>query len=366
MPPFLIGYINLIKTILGTGTIAYPFLITSNGLIPSICASILSCFFSTFGLLIYAKLNYQKNKTMSTLSKNPQIIFWINSVIVLKCISVSISYIVILKEIIRCICDNYGFTHNNYIFIILLILTIPVSTIKEFSKLRFTSFIGLSATILMLLFSFMRFFTCKKNGSIHAFRPFHFNTIGSYVFAFTCHQNIFTFQNEFDITLKMCNLVIITTMISALVVYILFGCINSYVFDIGENFFDSLIQDKITLFMQICFFLTLIFAIPLQLNAAQYYISINKIHLRYIFTSFVYFVAIIIAFMKISFNVVLSLIGGTVSSMICFIISGLYYILLAKQKSGLFYYMSLSTLIFGLIIFFSTLYLNIENISNKF
>lgn len=356
MSQFFIGYTNLIKTILGTGVIIYPYLVSSNGLIKTVCLTALSCFFSLMGLIFYARLNHMKNKTLSTLSSNKIIRKLVNSIIVFKCVSVSISYIVIVGEISDCFCKNFSFNHPIITLLAILFVTIPISTIQRFSKLRFTSFLGVFATLTMVILSFCRFFKYKPVPKIELVRNFNFSDLGSYVFAFTCHQSIFTFQNEKCIPLKTVNYVIISCMISAMIIYIVFGSINSFFFDIKKDFFGSLPPDNITVAMQILFLITVIFAIPLQLNAAQYYLKIENFVTRYIFVISVYLLGVLLYLLKIPLKVYLSGIGGTASCLICFVISGSYFLLYGDSKYKSLQTIAVATLLFGLTILTLTLY----------
>lgn len=353
---FLTGYLNIMKTILGTGTIVYPFLLNLNGLIPCIIMTGISCIFSILGLIFYAKLNDKKNLTMSTLTSSKKIRIFVNSVISVKCIAVTISYIVIIYEFVSVFCKNYNLKYAKFIFVSFFLITIPVCTIKRFSKLRFTSFLGISATFIMVLASLLRLFNSKPTGKIFFFKKFNFSEIGSYVFAFTCHQSIFSFQNESKLSFNKVKYVIISSMISAMVIYIIFGAVNVHLFKIEKKFFESLPKDKITLFMLICFPLTVIFAIPLQMNAALYHLEINNLKFRYIFVIFFHFMGVFIALSGISLSTIISLVGGTTSSFICFIISGFYFLCLGKNK--ILRACAYVTVIYGILIFLLTVYQN--------
>lgn len=356
MSPFFVGYFNLIKTVLGTGTIIYPFLISHNGLFMATFITLASCFFSLMGLLIYARLNHKKNLTLSTLSKNTKIQKIVNAVIVFKCISVAISYIKIVGDIVESCAKNFQIPHTKLCFITVSILTIPISTVQKFSKLRFTSLLGVSATLGMIIASLFRYFYIKPEGKIELTKNLDFSKIGSYVFAFTCHQSIFTYQNENVIKLKTVNLAIICSMLSAMVVYITFGLINSHLFIVTDKFFDSLPPDNITLCMQLLFLVTVSFSIPLQLNVAQFYLEIENIGYRYIFVIAVYSAGIFLSLINISLSTIISIVGGTASCLICFIISGLYFILYGDKKPRFMQICAWSTLLFGLCVLLTTLY----------
>lgn len=216
------------------------------------------------------------------------------------------------------------------------------------------------------LFSlFVDFFSINLFLKYNFIKKFNLSDLGSYVFAFTCHQSIFTFQNEKEIPLKTVNYVIISCMISSMVIYMIFGFINSFFFDIEKDFFGSLPPDKITVVMQILFLITVIFAIPLQLNAAQYYLKIEKIVMRYIFVISVYSFGIFLHFKKIPLKVYIFCIGGTFSCLICFIISGLYYLQYGDRKYKFLQTIACATLLFGVVILSLTLYTSAKTVYSK-
>lgn len=356
MSPFLVGYFNLMKSVLGSGLVTYPYLFTINGVVPTVILTLISAFFSAQGLLIYLKLNHMKNKTMSTLTDCKRIKLFVNTIIVMKCVSVTLSYVVMIREIFHNICDRVNVHCPNVLFIAFVLVTMPISTFKQFSKLRFTSFLGIVATCIMVLATLWRLYSKQPQGSIALYKKIDYNTLGSYVYTFTCHQNIFSFQNECFMSLNQCYSVILCTVASCILLYFVFGLSNAYLFSIGPKFFDSLYDDKITLVMQACFLVMVTFSIPLQLNAAQLYLNITASRYRMAFVSTVVIISIAIALLEISFNTILSLIGGTVSSLMCFIISGFYYILIGDRKNKLWFFNAVFTLIFGVLILAATAY----------
>lgn len=365
MSPFLVGYFNLVKSVLGSGLIAYPFLFSRNGLIPSILLTLISAFFSMQGLFIYLKLNHRKHKTMSTLADDWRFKFFINFIIVLKCVSVSISYFVMIKEIISNVSRKLEFKYPKVLFIAFIALTMPLSIPKQFKKLRFTSFLGKIASCIMIFATLSRFFTVIPKGNLKVFQKIDYKTLGSYVYTFTCHQNIFAFQNESLLGLRQCYNVIFCTLCSCIFIYFIFGISNAYLFEITPGFFDNIGDDKTTLVMQFCFLFMVVFSIPLQLTAAQFYLRINNLKFRALFVSLVAIIGTLIALTDIKFGTILSIIGGTVSSFMCFIISGSFYIFLGDKKKKSWFVSAILTLIFGLAILITTIFMFVKSLVFK-
>ncbi|KRH92451.1 hypothetical protein M153_59460001, partial [Pseudoloma neurophilia] len=397
--PFLTGYTNLMKSILGVGVITYPLLFYRIGILPTIILMTISAMFSFLGLAIYLKLNYKKNKTITDLTNIKFINYFITFIIFTKCVAVSISYIITIRDIIYSlnIIDEFQnfekgtllkISSSNIenvskikkiIFILITFSIAPLSSLKSFSKLQFTSFLGLISVLMMLVISCLRFAPINPSRirstdklmklNENLLTSFYLRTefvqqdfletddyfflllqsLGSFVYSFTCHQNVFSFSNECQMPLKRTFFCVITVIISCIIIYTIFGLLNAYIIGLNvfsliksknddliiqgnnlndslskgtANFFVSLPADRFTLFLKLFFLLVIIFAIPLQLNTVQKQINLSNIFKRLILSYLIHSVGLIVSFLNLNFNSIIKNIGGTVSSFLCFIIPG--------------------------------------------
>lgn len=384
--PFLTGYTNLMKSVLGIGIISYPYLFSNLGVLLTLLCMSISATFSGLGLILFLYLNEGRNKTMSTLTHKKYIFWIVNFVIVSKCLSVTISYIITIKDIVEGIMkfaftDKDTKTSSKVCFIVLTLIISPVSTLKRFSKLRITSFIGVFAVFMMVTLTMIRIAKpllpfmkndptsipgqatedllkgmseeSKHEPQLSFFFPtddsktgkdtqsagkntLHWSLvtlslIGSFVYSFTCHQNIFSFSNECKMSFRSSIICIFAVISSCMALYTIFGILNAYKFKISSKLFDSLPNDRITIMMKLFFLFVVVFAIPLQLNAAQSYLNIQNTLYRFIFCISIHLVGIVLALFEFSFIKVIKNIGGTVSSFLCYIIPGMYILYFYKS-----------------------------------
>lgn len=406
--PFITGYTNLMKSILGVGIISYPMLFQKLGICATLICLSISAMFSSIGLILYLFLNDKRNFTMSNLSGLKSVEYFVNFIILSKCISVSISYIITIRDIF------YDIGLKQYIANILLVCTVlaiaPLSVIKTFKKLHITSFLGVFAVGMMVTVTLLRFsdeniFFKKKlitnkpvqtavanvpflapqqniqplndqrtvlniSSGIPKDLMFFCKSFGSFVYSFTCHQNIFAFSNECRMSFKSSCLCVFSVITSCIFLFIIFGFLNSVVIinmgnPHGESFFSCLPKDKYTLFIKIFFVFVVIFAVPLQLNAAQKCLNITNMPKRFLFCYAVHIIGLLITFSEINFTTVIKNIGGTVSAFLCHIIAGIYILYFIKRpdRNGQPYEITtkwrclgISTLIFGIFVFIYTIF----------
>ena len=101
------AYVNLLKTAVGSGILAYPYLFLTYGILPTLIISTIAAFFSFFGLALYIESTSFQSKikeinTLSSLatscSPNSKIIS--DLAICFKCFSVAISYLIIARQLL--------------------------------------------------------------------------------------------------------------------------------------------------------------------------------------------------------------------------------------------------------------------------
>lgn len=396
--PFSTGYTNLMKSLLGVGILSYPSLFSDLGVPVTLLCMVISAIFSNFGLVIFLFLNRNKSLTMSTLTDKKFVFYFVNLVIVLKCISVSISYILTMSEIIDSVIKKES--AKKVILTVITLAIAPISTLKTFGKLKITSFLGVGAVVMMVTLTLIRMSlnlgelspphqsnhksahksitnAVQPERNVFLAKPTRtgvlgskkgsdllkctFFSFGSFVYSFTCHQNIFTFSNECRMSFRSSVLCTTAVMISSMILYVLFGLPNAYMFKFDDSgFFSSIPNDVITGLMKFFFLFVVIFAIPLQLNAAQNYLEISRPLYRYIFCYCVHIAGLLFTLLNINFKTVISIIGGTVSAFLCYIIAGAYLMYFRRYPDrnngyyvidGKMMVMGVGTLIFGVGIF---------------
>jgi amino acid permease len=157
----------------------------------------------------------------------------------------------------------------------------------------------------------------------------------------------------------------------ASIIYITFGLFNYMTFGdkIQRNIFCMFPQDSLTTGVSIFYFFIVLMSVPLQTNPCRVYLlnlfnikylTENKYqHIRSLASFSILFSAFILATINSSFERFCEKIGGSFSTLMCFIFAGVYYFIAFKHKGfGEKKLMASFVLLYGglsfLSLFFST------------
>lgn len=269
---FLTLFINMTKSIVGSGILFLPVAACKIGLVPAIGLLGFSACFSGagLGLFLFLCAKIGRNSSIKTLSEaSYQMIgTFFNAMIVVKCLLVATLYLSIAISTMKGFfkIDEAGdFVNSNakYFFYVLqaaiFIFTIPLSLLRTIGKLKYTSYAGVMAVLYLVFFSGVLFVFYRGDGNasglkllagqkpveIKYFKPFNWNdwlsVIPSFMFAFTCHQNVFPFYNEArDNSLRSMYKLVTISVFASLCIYAMFTvCIASvfgnYLLELGPK-----------------------------------------------------------------------------------------------------------------------------------
>lgn len=142
----------------------------------------------------------------------PKAAILIDSAIAVKCFGVSISYLIVIgdlmPEVVNSISATFAgnypiFVDRNFWIAISFVFLAPLSFLKRLDSLRFTSVIALFSVVYLLGIVVGFFFYTEpgqepKEVKIDLFRmDLQFlKVLPIFVFGFTCHQNLFPIYNE--------------------------------------------------------------------------------------------------------------------------------------------------------------------------
>lgn len=375
-------YFNLLKTVIGCGMLAYPMLIKKYGTLPVILFSTFSATFSSFGLILYSKCNQiiGKKSTMSSISKYimPKLRIIIDICVSLKCFGVGTLYILILKKLIAAqreflidYLNDLNNVNDNLILLVLMLLSAPLSFFDKLKTLRFTSLLGIISIFIILISNTIMYFKTTNHHKLTLFTSDtnYLENLGDFVYGFTCHQNIFTIQNEMPSN-RLSHLIkiVIAVMISSILIYFYFGIINYRIFgDKTELTILTLyIQDKSFLSFGVIFLFSLmiIFSFPLQSNPCRLY-TLNLFNLngnktaRIAFTCFLLVVTYLLVICNFEVEKILGFIGSTVSSAMCFIFCSIFYLKMKRKELG-YKIMAMLALGFGCFVTFVFIFTTIK------
>lgn len=196
-------YINLLKTTMGCGILKYPIFFQVYGIFPCIILTIISALSSFSGIILYINLNdkYGRNNTLSTVTLHfkPFLKILADVVVIFKCYTVSIAYMVYLKKQLEFLISYFDLSLNVYFLLLMIVILItPFVIMNKLDKLKYTSSLGLIAILLLISTSLYRYLNLDKSYTlqIDTGNRSYIDNLSHFVFSFTCHQNIFTIQNE--------------------------------------------------------------------------------------------------------------------------------------------------------------------------
>ncbi|KAF4469336.1 AVT6-involved in amino acid efflux from the vacuole [Fusarium albosuccineum] len=207
--------VNLLNTIVGAGTLAMPSVMSHMGIMLGVFLIIWSGLTAAFGLYLQSRCaRYLERGTASffALSQitypNAAVIF--DAAIAIKCFGVGVSYMIIIGDLMPGVV--LGFLSNansapylvdrNFWITAFMLLIIPLSFLRRLDSLKYTSIVAL-VSIGYLIVLVIYHFAVDKHADPGSIRVIQWggaietlSTLPVVVFAYTCHQNMFSILNE--------------------------------------------------------------------------------------------------------------------------------------------------------------------------
>ncbi|KAK6466049.1 vacuolar amino acid transporter [Scheffersomyces coipomensis] len=292
------GTINLLNTIIGAGILAMPFGLKSNGLVFGCVLIVWSSLTSSFGLYLQNKVaKYtQQQGAVSYFSlaqlTYPQLSILFDSAISIKCFGVGVSYLVVIGDLMPKIMESINvdpesllMQRNLWITIFMVALVVPLSYLKKLDSLKYTSVVALFS-ILYLICLVIEHYVANdipiENKNIEIFGPISLkDTLKSFpifVFAYTCHQNMFAIINELKPSdtdgsqTRQSNLIIRNALTTACSSYLVVGIIGylSFGATANGNIITMYPKDSISsLIGRLCIVVMVAFSFPLQCHPCR-------------------------------------------------------------------------------------------------
>ena len=357
--------------------LAMPHALASVGLIPGVLIIALCAFFSAAGLLLLSKSAFflPRSSTVSffEISKVtfPKFVVLFDLAIAVKCWGVSISYLVIVGDLMPKIMsslspsitsDSIMMNRNFWITLLHFSVVAPLSFLRQFHSLRYTSKVALLSVLYILLIVC----GCSVFSSIPAPDSSHyhlvnfdivnlFSAIPVFVFAFTCHQNIFFTINELpNPTYSLLRKIVSSSIALSFYIYT-FLSVSGYL-TFGDTVSQNILAQYSTYYpdalwltlAQFAITLVVLLSYPLQCYPArasvdkilvwfQDDIQLNSVRamspLRFnVITISLLISSYLIAMFVTSLTSVLQLVGATGSTTICYILPGLFYNKLSRTR----------------------------------
>ncbi|KAL3470985.1 transmembrane amino acid transporter protein-domain-containing protein [Aspergillus californicus] len=208
--------INLVNTIVGAGVLAMPLAISHMGIVLGVFVILWSGIMAGFGLYLQSRCAQYLEKGSASffaLSQitypNAAVIF--DAAIAIKCFGVGVSYLIIIGDLMPGVVQGFIGGDPAYDFLVdrhfwvtaFMLIIIPLSYLRRLDSLKYTSIaalVSMGYLVILVVYHFIKGDTKADRGPI---RVIHWAgavpTLSSFpviVFAFTCHQNMFSILNE--------------------------------------------------------------------------------------------------------------------------------------------------------------------------
>ena len=291
------GSINLLNTIIGAGILAMPFGLKSNGLVFGCLLIIWSSLTSAFGLYLQNKVaKYtQQREAVSYFSlaqlTYPHLSIVFDSAISIKCFGVGVSYLVVIGDLMPKIMESWGvqggwwLERNLWITIFMVVIVVPLSYLKKLDSLKYTSIVALFSVVYLICLVVEHYIVgdvISEGTEIDVWGPVSWkSTLASFpifVFAYTCHQNMFAIINELKPNevdgsqTRQSNLIIRNAITTACGSYLIVGIIGYLSFgrNVNGNIITMYPKDSISsLIGRLCIVIMVSLSFPLQCHPCR-------------------------------------------------------------------------------------------------
>ncbi|KAF9940725.1 hypothetical protein BGZ67_006901 [Mortierella alpina] len=296
--------INLANTILGTGMLAMPGALAAVGVLLGSFMIVFSASASALGLYFLtrsASRTHGRAASFFACSKltYPSAAVFFDVAIAIKCFGVGISYLIIIgdlmPEVVRSLAamafvaaggDGAGemdpqlwfLVDRRFWITIFMGIIGPLAFLRRLDSLKATSALALTA-VFYLVFIVIHFYLKPeqplppKEEIRYVYLSSQFwTTLPIFVFAFTCHQNIFSVYNELtDNGQSMLNRIISTSIGSAVVVYHTIGVLGYLTFGniVGGNIIQMYNASLLVTIGRIAIVILVMFSFPLQCHPCR-------------------------------------------------------------------------------------------------
>ncbi|EJS44006.1 avt6p [Saccharomyces arboricola H-6] len=287
------GVLTLLHTACGAGILAMPYAFKPFGLVPGVIMIVVCGACAMQSLFLQARVaNYvpQGRASFSSLTRliNPSLGIVFDLAIAIKCFGVGVSYMIVVGDLMPQIMSVW--TKNAWLLsrkvqisMIMLFFVAPLSFLKKLNSLRYASMVAISSVAYLCVLVLVHYVAPSEEilhlkGHVSYFFPQQthdvnvLKTLPIFVFAYTCHHNMFSIINEQKSTRFGHVMKIPLIAISlALVLYIAIGCAGYLTFG------DSIVGNIIMLYPQtvsstvgrIAIVLLVMLAFPLQCHPAR-------------------------------------------------------------------------------------------------
>ncbi|KAI9045368.1 putative amino acid transporter [Aspergillus affinis] len=208
--------INLVNTIIGAGVLAMPLAVSHMGIVLGVCVVLWSGVTAGFGLYLQSRCAQYLDRGQASFFALSQITYpnaavVFDAAIAIKCFGVGVSYLIIIGDLMPGVVQGFVGDSPDYDFLVdrhfwvtaFMLVVIPLSYLRRLDSLKYTSIaalVSMSYLVVLVVYHFVVGDTLADKGPV---RVVHWaglvptlSSLPVIVFAFTCHQNMFSILNE--------------------------------------------------------------------------------------------------------------------------------------------------------------------------
>ncbi|QUC18080.1 uncharacterized protein UV8b_02321 [Ustilaginoidea virens] len=283
--------VNLLNTIVGAGTLAMPSVLSHMGIMLGVVLVLWSGLTAAFGLYLQSKCARYLERGSASFFALSQITYSQASVIfdaaiAIKCFGVGVSYMIIIGDLMPGVmlgfngrADQIPYLVDRHFWITaFMLLVIPLSFLRRLDSLKYTSLVAL-VSIGYLIVLVIYHFAVDPHADSHNIRVIKWagavetlSALPIVVFAYTCHQNMFSIVNEIkDNTPSSIVRVVIASIGSAASIYILVAVTGYITFgnDIVGNIVLMYPTGVASTVGKAAIVILVLFSIPLQVHPCR-------------------------------------------------------------------------------------------------
>ncbi|CAD6591425.1 MAG: hypothetical protein ASARMPREDX12_005163 [Alectoria sarmentosa] len=208
--------INLVNTIVGAGILAMPLALSRMGIIFGTIIILWAGLTAGFGLYLQTKCARYLDRGAASFFALSQITYpnaavVFDAAIAIKCFGVGVSYLIIIGDLMPGVVRGFNEDAGGVAFLIdrhfwitgFMLIVIPLSFLRRLDSLKYTSVVALISIgylVILVVAHFIKGDTKQDRGDIRVAQPESAVAVLSsfpvIVFAYTCHQNMFSILNE--------------------------------------------------------------------------------------------------------------------------------------------------------------------------
>ena len=292
---FVSSVINLLNTIVGAGVLAMPLAMAHMGMVLGVFVILWAGLTAGFGLYLQTRCAaYLERGSASffALSQitypNAAIIF--DGAIAIKCFGVGVSYLIIIGDlmpgVVRGFASEEGLPpyllDRHFWVTAFMLVVIPLSYLRKLDSLKYTSIIALTSIgylIILVVYHFCAKDTLPDGKYTTPLRIFRWagpvpalSSFPVIVFAYTCHQNMFSILNEISNNSHFrTSMVVVASIGTAAAIYILVAITGYLSFgnEVGGNIVAQYAPSASATVGRAAIVVLVMFSYPLQVHPCR-------------------------------------------------------------------------------------------------